>query len=95
MRKEGSFLERLAERADLQGEPLPMQPVVEIAGESRVLIENHRGVYQYTREQIGVHMRYGCLTVCGCNLTLSQMTRERLVISGRIDGVTLLRRDGK
>lgn len=91
MSKERSFLERLAGQTE---EELPLEPIVELAGDRRVLIENHRGVFQYTRETIGVKMRYGSLTVCGCGLTLCQMTRERLVISGRIDGVTLTRRDG-
>lgn len=94
MKKERSFLERLAERAELPEEPLPMEPIVELAGNRRVLIENHRGVFQYTREEIGVRMDYGSLTVCGCGLTLCRMTRERLVIAGRIDSVRLTRRDG-
>lgn len=86
------FLERLAEGADLPGEPLPGQTIVELAGDRRVLIENHGGVTQYSAERIGVRVNYGTVCVIGCGLELKQMTKERLVIAGRIDSVNLIRR---
>ena len=93
MKEKRNLLQRLAEGADLPGEPLPGQPIAEIAGDRRVLIENHQGVKEYTREKICVKVKYGMLTVCGCGLELSCMTREQLVISGRIDSITLHRRE--
>ena len=92
MNRRRGFLERLAEGADLPGEAMPGQPLVELAGDRRVLIENHKGVTEYGRERISVRVRYGQLVVCGCGLELARMTKEQLVIIGRIDGVTLHRR---
>lgn len=92
MNRRRGFLERLAEGADLPGEAMPGQPLVELAGDRRVLIENHNGVTEYGRERISVRVRYGQLVVCGCGLELARMTKEQLVIIGRIDGVTLHRR---
>ena len=86
------ILQRLADGADLSAEPLPGQPIVEIADDRRVLIENHFGVKEYSREKIGVKVKYGLVCVCGCNLELIRMTKEQLIISGRIDAVTLIRR---
>ena len=43
-------------------------------------------------EQIVVKVKYGYVCVCGCGLELMRMTKEQLVIRGRIDGVTLQRR---
>ena len=85
-------MERLTDSADLSGSPLPGQPIVELAGERRVLIEHHRGVTQYTREQICVKVQYGHVRIDGCGLELSRMSKEQLIISGRIDGIVLLRR---
>lgn len=86
------FLERLADGADLSGESLPGVPIVEIAGDHRVLIENHFGVKEYSRERITVKVKYGFVCVCGCHLELMRMTAEQLVICGRIDSVTVQRR---
>lgn len=92
MKRGYRFLEGFTEGMDLPGETLPGQPIVEIAGERRVLIENHLGVIQYSREQICVKVKFGNIRVCGCGLELAQMTRYQLVISGRIDQVSLARR---
>ena len=85
----------LWDRLELPGEALPGQPLVEIAGDGRVLIENHRGVREYSRERIGVKVKYGLVQICGSCLELRCMTWEQLVISGRIDMVQLKRREGR
>lgn len=82
----------LFENMNLSTEPLPGQPIVEIAGDRRVLIENHMGVKAYGREMILVKVKYGDLRICGCGLELMKMTRDQLVICGRIDAVSLQRR---
>ena len=83
----------LWDRLDLPGESLPGQVLVEITGENRVLIEHHCGVREYSRERIGVKVKYGMLQVCGSCLELRCMTREQLVISGKIDCIVLKRRN--
>lgn len=85
-------MEKLADGMDLVGEPLPGLPLVELAGDNRVLIEHHKGVVQYCRERICIRVSYGTVCVCGAGLELSRMTGEQLVISGRIDQVTLSRK---
>ena len=89
------FLERLAVEAQRNTEIMPGQPIIEIAGNSRVLIENHSGVMGYSAERILIKVNYGCVSVCGCGLELLKMTREQLVIRGRINGVSLHGRDGR
>lgn len=86
------FMERVADATDLQDEPIPGQPLVEIAGERRVLIERHCGVTEYGRQQICVKVKYGTVCVTGQGLELTRMTKEQLIISGCIECVKLERR---
>ena len=92
MGKGSRFLEQLTQSADMSGECLPGQSLLELLGDNRVLIERHRGVQEYSRERIGIKMRYGKVVVCGCGLEMIHMTRDQLVIRGRIDCITLHRR---
>lgn len=92
MGKTNHFLHRIADGADLGEEPLPGQSIVEVAGDRRVLIENHCGVKEYSRERIGVKVAFGQINICGTGLEIRHMTRQQLVISGRIDCVALCRR---
>ena len=90
----GSIFEKLTMAADLPDEAIPLMPLVELAGDRRVLIEHHMGVIAYGTEEICVKMRYGTLSVYGCMLELSRMTKGQLIVSGKIDRVVLNRRDG-
>lgn len=93
MKKDRSILQWLTEDPELPGESFPGQSLLELVGDRRVLIENHCGVTQYSRSRIGVKVRFGVLLVCGCDLELARMTRDQLVITGRIGSITLMRRD--
>lgn len=95
MKNWGGWMQRLAEEMDISQEAVPGLPLVEICGEKRVLIENHRGVLSYGSEGIHVCVSYGEVVVRGCGLELAKMTREQLVICGRIDSVSLVRRGRK
>lgn len=77
---------------DLPGEPLPGQSLLELTGDRQVLIENHRGVSQYSRECVGVRVPFGEILLRGQALELARMRRGQLVITGTIESVTLVRR---
>lgn len=82
----------LSQAGDIHAQPLPGVPLVELAGDRRVLIENHFGVREYSRERIGVKVKFGLVVVSGQGLELSRMTRQQLVIRGMVDSVSLERR---
>ena len=88
----GTWKDRLRQQLSTVPEPVPGMPLVEIAGQNRVLIENHRGVCCYGREQVRVRVSYGEIAVTGCYLELARMSREAVVITGRIDSVSLHRK---
>lgn len=92
MKQRKRFMEHLTAAADLQEEPIPGLPLIEISGDRRVLIEHHCGVTEYGHEQIGVRVKYGCILICGNHLELTRMTKEQLIISGCIEAVRLIRR---
>lgn len=80
------------DRMDLPQEQLPGQPLVEIYGYKRVLIEHHQGVTEYGQNCVCVKVKFGAVFVEGRELVLSSMNRYTLVISGWIDGIRLQRR---
>lgn len=91
MAREFVFMERFTKAADLQEEPIPGLPLIELAGDRRVLIENHCGVTQYSPDRICVKVKFGQICISGEHLELAKMCKGQLVICGRILGVELLR----
>lgn len=92
MGRSRSFLERWNDEAVFLGEPLPGQPIVEVVGNQRVLIENHCGIKVYSREEIVANVKFGRICVCGSALEIARMTKEQLVIRGEINGIAFHRR---
>lgn len=91
MKKDRGFLEWLSEGMDLPLDTIPAKSIVEISADQRVLIENHLGVNQYSDSCICIKVSFGNIRICGNGLELVQMTKEQLIISGRIDGLTFIR----
>lgn len=88
-----NWMEKLTRQMEKSEEPLPGVPLVEISGQGRVLIENHRGVCGYGGDLICVRVNYGLIAVRGCDLELARMTRQQLVITGKIHSVSLSGRE--
>ena len=89
-----NWMERIIDGMELESELLPALPVVEIAGDGRILIERHGGILEYSAERIKVKVRFGAICICGSGLVVVRMSREQLVICGIIDCVQLHRRCG-
>ena len=89
------WIRQMADHAELLEEAMPAQPVVELLGEGRVLIEGHKGVCAYSDHEIDVKTRLGIVKISGCNLKLTNMSTQRLVISGVISCVYLSGRTKK
>ena len=73
----------------VDAESVPAKPLVEICDRHRVLIEHHRGIIAYGCCEISVGVSFGKICVCGENLSLRLLCKEKLVITGSICGVTL------
>ena len=86
-----NLLLKLTEKAGLPMEPVVCLPVIEIAGDCRVLIEHHSGIREYTPECICVNLNLGQVLVWGNQLTVSSMTSSQLIIHGLIFRVELIR----
>ena len=66
-----------------------LQPktLLELYGNERVLIEEHRGILGYGTGEIRVGTSYGMAIIEGTELRLCCMSRSQLVIRGKIGAV--------
>ena len=89
--QKGRLYDRLCQLSASGSGIVPGVPLVEIIADRRVLIENHCGVYRYTRDQICIQTTSGMIQIDGMNLYLEKMTYDQLTIVGKIDSVRLCR----
>ena len=89
MRDHQSVMKRLTEWDNVRQDLIPGTPLIEIAGTNRVYIENHQKIVMYTESEIHIGVKYGTIVVLGDGLSFSCITKEYLVVSGRIFSVHL------
>ena len=90
--RDRNWANRFADATDLQDTSLPGVPLIEIAGNRRVLMEHHCGVKEYGRQRIVIQTKDNLVAVEGEMLELTKMTPQQLIVSGKIHAVTLLGR---
>ena len=82
-----NWLMRVAQTTDLLDENITREPILELCGNNRVLIENHCGVMEYGTELIRIRVKNGDYCVVGSGLRLCKMCEEKLLIRGVIQEV--------
>ena len=89
MRKDKSFLQQLLDQSDLAEENIPGKPIVELLGDCRILVENHRGIAELGTDLIEIKGGKAALRIRGEGLALKAMNRTELLITGRLFSVEL------
>lgn len=77
----------LADRLDMPEDILLGAAKLTISAGRKALVENHRGVLEYSEERIVVASGRGKLSITGTKLRLAAMNRAELLITGKIQGV--------
>lgn len=86
-KRENSVLAGAAELFDLPADMVAGLPHVEVVGDGRFYLENHRGILSYSGEEIDINSGDMVVRVFGSGLELVSMTGDALRIRGRIQRV--------
>ena len=89
MKREQDFLKPLAKMGSNTQRQMCRIPLIEICGQNRVLIENHRGILSYDSQMIGIKVKCGSVRISGEALTLAAISREKVIITGKIFNISL------
>ena len=72
---------------ELPGELLPGAASLILTGGKQALVEGHRGIVEYSQEQIVLALKRGKLILNGSGMQLRAMNAGELLISGSINNV--------
>ena len=92
MERKGNMFGWIAANAGIPAGSLPGQFILELLNHERVLIENHQGVQEYGSDKICVKTAFGSVSVCGKDLRISCLSKERLVIVGPVSQIAVSKR---
>ena len=84
LKKHMELMEELSERLALPEEAVAGVAKLTVTAGRRALIENHRGILEYSAEQIIVATREGRIVLTGSSLGIKGMDRNDLLIAGKL-----------
>lgn len=90
MKKNQSILKQVIHGSEIHVQSFSAAPLIEIVGCGRVLIENHISIASYDTQQIYIRVKYGMVLIQGDTLKLAYMSKEKLVVTGKIGSIHLL-----
>ena len=83
----GKWKEGLVESLELPKDLMYGAVLVSITGQQEILIENYRGILEYTKNHISLQTKTCRLVIRGKDLNINYYTNEEMKITGRIESV--------
>jgi sporulation protein YqfC len=65
-------------------------PRISIIGKNQMIVENHKGIIEYTTGRIRVNSTAGVVRIQGDNLNLKNIAAEDIMITGGIKEITFI-----
>ncbi len=82
-----STKEKITKSLQLPEEILLEKLNIEILGNEKMNIINHKGIIYYSSENIRINSSSGLISIKGKNLLLSTLISEELIIEGEIESI--------
>ncbi|WP_057978947.1 sporulation protein YqfC [Caloramator mitchellensis] len=82
---------RISEAFDIPQEIVLDYPAIKILGDIEILIENHKGIIEYTKEQIRINSRIGIILIRGSDLIIKQINQDEISIHGTIASISIIK----
>lgn len=80
-------LNRLDSILEMPKEISSNEPKITILGFEEMLIENYKGILDYQEFFIRINTHIGILNINGYNLDLTEMTKDDILVTGKIESL--------
>ena len=84
------LLEQVSEALEMPGDILPDLPRIVLIGDTRLFVENHRGIGVYQADSVRIGTSCGDLLVRGQGLVVKNILPEEIAVEGRIREISFL-----
>jgi sporulation protein YqfC len=86
-RRRKGHLQTLAGLLEIPQDIVLDMPRITMLGNKQLLVENHKGIIEYTPSLVRINLNQGELTIDGSNLVLGNLQTEQILVEGIIAGV--------
>ncbi|ADL12157.1 sporulation protein YqfC [Acetohalobium arabaticum] len=88
MSQDREFIEELknkfAELFEMPKDTVLDAPRISMVGNMELTLENHRGIIEYTEDQVRIRINSGQVVISGAELIIADLTKQTVNIKGQI-----------
>lgn len=84
------FIDRFNDAFGLPPEVMLNLPMIMMVGGKSLILENHQGILEYSRERIRIRLLHGELVLQGLNLVIQSISNDEIQIKGEIADLNLI-----
>lgn len=85
------LMEKFTEMLELPKEIVLNIPKITIVGNGDMIIENYKGIIEYSDTRIRINTGIGTIRMNGSRLVIREITSEDIIISGEIQALEFIR----
>lgn len=85
------FLGKLSDILELPQEVLLGTPKMVLNGNGSLLVENCKGIVEFENHKIRLSTAIGLVKIQGGHLTIKEITRENVIITGEINSLEFIK----
>ena len=75
-------METVSEKMKLSSDILAGAPIVTVIGQTELVIENYKGIIEYTGDLLRIQTKTGRIHIEGKNLVIRQFSEDAMKVSG-------------
>ncbi|MEF9951686.1 MAG: sporulation protein YqfC [Clostridium sp.] len=83
--------ENIADKLSLPKDIVLNMPIIRMVGNKELVIDNHRGILEYTDIRVKIKSEIGVLSIWGKNFKIKDINEESIFILGTIDGIEYIK----
>lgn len=87
LRRKNGHLQKIARALELPQDIIMDLPRITMFGNKQILIENHKGIIEYSPSQVRITLNRGELRITGENLILGNLQIEQILIEGTVEEI--------
>ena len=88
MQRKNRSLQKLAVFLDIPQDIVLDLPRITMLGNKQLLVENHKGIIEYTPLLVRIKLNQGELIITGEELTLGNLQAEQILVEGTVRDIT-------
>lgn len=86
---------KINEILEIPAEVYGKEQKLTVIGFNKILIENYKGILEYTENYIKLSTHIGLINISGYSLELQQMTEDDIMINGKLDSIEFEENESK